>query len=773
VDGSSIAVLGKDPDSVFYGLESLDSIFSQTENVIAGLTIMDYADSELRGFIEGYYGIPWTSDERISLMNPCRQSQRQHLHQDDSYHSSNWRGLYKPADLAELQRQIVAGKSNKVRFSWSIHPFLSNPITSANYAEGLNAVKAKFGQLYEAGVRQFVISADDVEASLDHPVDGNLHKNLLNDMEAWCEEKGDCYDLIFVPSAYCYQSSQRLKVDPNIYFGSLISGLNEKVQIMWTGEDVCSSIQTLRATEFTSWTNRKPFMWLNWPVNDYSTTHLLMGKGEVLNETFAEGTTPTFSGIVTNPMQQAEESKLSIFAVACYSWNIQGFDRDRSYADSFRFLDEGDPEDLKEICSHLTNATLYEGSYFEEAEDLKPLVADFTAAYEALLPTAEAANKIIENLLVTVEACENYLLKAKNLALLSSMKPWIESLRDLAQATVLFLQIEAGAGTLDVNAEKTLFDQAESLMEGRKNYAAPVLNKITYNPTPEVVEVAVSVLSPFAHTIQAIAKDEYFIKSGQSTGVTYRGFSGIYSGTLDNITDKDESSFVWFASAPSANAYVRVDYGAITKISDIKVLQGNASNGDCMNGVIEYSLDGKNYTSLATLDGALTALDIRNAPIQARFLRLRNTGTETWVAIKEIEINVLPSVSGTVSVSNIALEPSVVTSLCNMVDGDETTFTWFEINKNENASIVLDLRESRTISHITFLQAKPSSLFDYFYHLTFSVSNDGLTYETLQSFDDTKEISFDLASPSSVRYVKAQSTASSPYGVVVREFAVS
>ncbi len=32
------------------------------------VTIEDWSDSIYRGFIEGYYGIPWTTDERIELM---------------------------------------------------------------------------------------------------------------------------------------------------------------------------------------------------------------------------------------------------------------------------------------------------------------------------------------------------------------------------------------------------------------------------------------------------------------------------------------------------------------------------------------------------------------------------------------------------------------------------------------------------------------------------------------------------------------------------------
>ena len=37
-------------------------------STIRCLEMEDYADTQTRGFIEGYYGIPWSDEDRISLM---------------------------------------------------------------------------------------------------------------------------------------------------------------------------------------------------------------------------------------------------------------------------------------------------------------------------------------------------------------------------------------------------------------------------------------------------------------------------------------------------------------------------------------------------------------------------------------------------------------------------------------------------------------------------------------------------------------------------------
>ena len=59
---------------------------------------------------------------------------------------------------------VEAGAASKCRFAWAIHPFMNDPITLADYDEGLAAIQTKFEGLYEAGVRQFVISADEANS---------------------------------------------------------------------------------------------------------------------------------------------------------------------------------------------------------------------------------------------------------------------------------------------------------------------------------------------------------------------------------------------------------------------------------------------------------------------------------------------------------------------------------------------------------------------------------------------------------------------------------
>src|SRR5699024_10303952 len=93
-----------------------------------------------------------------------------------------------------------------------------------------------------------------------------------------------------------------------------------------------------------------PVFWLNWPVNDINMNRLLMGKGEMLHPD-VEG----LDGVVSNPMQDAEASKVALFATADYAWNVDDFDDSRSCNDSFKYIDQYAPQLLHTLAKHMSD----------------------------------------------------------------------------------------------------------------------------------------------------------------------------------------------------------------------------------------------------------------------------------------------------------------------------------------------------------------------------------------------------------------------------------
>lgn len=768
IKDNNIVILGKDSDSVYYGLSTLDLIFQQTQDEVRELEIKDYSSSYYRGFIEGYYGIPWTSEERKELMrfgSKFKSNIYIYAPKDDAYHSSCWRDLYAENDLEILKEQIEVGRETKTKLAWALHPFMSNKITADNYDASLQIVEKKFNQLYEAGVRQFVISADDVEVTGGLLEDGSLHNKLLNDVATFLKAKNDCNDLVFVPSAYCYQAEQRLKVDLNKYYASLMKDLDDSIHIMWTGDDVCSSMESGRFTEFTNLTNKKPFFWLNWPVNDYSTDHLLMGKGEVLNINYTDDTVP-FEGMVTNPMQQAEPSKLSIFAICDYTWNPNKFNVDKSYNDSFKYIEEKEYESLKSISSHLTNANLYEGKYFEEAKDLKELITEYE--------TTNDVTKLVEYFTKFTASIESFKANAKNTKLKDSMLPWIEALEDASNAMINYLTIMKDFDNLSNDQLKTMLDNGNSYEEKSKLHKEPVLNVITYNIDYKYADYGVSVLKPFMNKVKQIVNDKVKLALGLPTGIVYEGFDSIYSGSVDNIFDGDESTYCWFGSVPSEDAYIRIDLEEVKEIHDIKILYGNANGAtDYMVGKVYVSRDAKNYNYVGLSDSANVLLDLRDNPVNARYIMIKNSSTETWVSIKEVSYNTLSLDQVTVTADGFVMADAAHADFNLMLDNDLSTYVWFDWHCTVSAYVCLDLRQVKEIKKISFYQNTTEHPGDLFENCTFYISEDGVNYTKVgdDNYLSQEEIIINLDNVRA-RYVKVESNVVNNSGVTIREFIV-
>ena len=60
-----------------------------------------------------------------------------------------------------------------------------------------------------------------------------------------------------------------------------------------------------------------------------------------------------------------------------------------------------------------------------------------------------------------------------------------------------------------------------------------------------------------------------------------------------------------------------------------------------MVGKVYVSRDAKNYNYVGLSDSASVLLDLRDNPVNARYIMIKNSSTETWVSIKEVSYNTL------------------------------------------------------------------------------------------------------------------------------------
>ncbi|EBN0317330.1 hyaluronoglucosaminidase, partial [Salmonella enterica subsp. enterica serovar Typhi] len=91
IKDNSISIVGKDTDAVFYGLTTLKHMLKESQvPVLRNVTVEDYAELKNRGFIEGYYGNPWSNADRAELMRfggDLKLNQYFFAPKDDPYHN--------------------------------------------------------------------------------------------------------------------------------------------------------------------------------------------------------------------------------------------------------------------------------------------------------------------------------------------------------------------------------------------------------------------------------------------------------------------------------------------------------------------------------------------------------------------------------------------------------------------------------------------------------------------------------------------------------------
>lgn len=185
IAGNKVGVLGKDTDAAFYGLTTLQQILDQaTGGVVRNLTIQDWADVASRGFIEGYYGNPWSTEDRAELMRWAgnfKLNSYFYAPKDDPKHNARWYERYTDEELeAKIKPLAEAGNASKCQFVYALHPFMSSAINQSNYSEKIELLKAKFEQVMGAGVRQIAVLADDAGNQ------GNdLYIQLMTDLVNW------------------------------------------------------------------------------------------------------------------------------------------------------------------------------------------------------------------------------------------------------------------------------------------------------------------------------------------------------------------------------------------------------------------------------------------------------------------------------------------------------------------------------------------------------------------------------------------------------------
>lgn len=351
ISKKGVAINAYDDRGAFYAIQTLrqlvDSSIRYGEGCMSELIVKDYPDLPYRGVVEGFYGNPWSHTVRLSLIDFMgRNKMNNYIYgpKDDPYHSSpNWRIPYPEKEAVQIKELADACRKSRVDFIWAIHPGGDIKWNEEDYKLLLD----KFESMYNLGVRGFAVFFDDIQGA---GANSQMQCKLLNDLTRdFVEKKGDVSNIMVCPTDYNQSWAGKSENSQLAVYGR---ELDKNVEVFWTGAKVCSDIEP-KSLEFVDSRIKRPaLIWWNFPVSDYCRNLLLEGPVYGLDPNL---TTEQLCGVESNPMEYGEASKLAIYGVADYTWNMKDYNPIDNWERGLAELASEDPEAYRIFAIHATD----------------------------------------------------------------------------------------------------------------------------------------------------------------------------------------------------------------------------------------------------------------------------------------------------------------------------------------------------------------------------------------------------------------------------------
>ena len=773
VDNNVIAVLGRDTDAAFHGITSLKHIFNQIkDNNILELKINDYADVKGRGFIEGYYGNPWSNEDRADLMTfggDYKLNQYIYAPKDDPKHNSNWRGLYTEDELVEVRKLAEAGNKSKCYYVYALHTFMYNPIrfdTEENYQNDLNVIKTKFEQLMGAGVKQFAILADDAAV----PAQGaQCYVRLMTDLTNWLIEKqatvsGLKSDMIFCPNDYTgFGTSAQMQT---------LKQLPDSVSIIQTGGRVWGEVGPNFNEQFYSNMGRPAYMWINWPCSDNTKDGLIMGGAEAVLKPNVRP--ETVEGIVLNPMQQSEPSKEALFTNADYAWNIweEASHYEKVWHDSFNYMDHGTIEDtpasiaLRELSKHMMNSQQIGN---EESIELKDRLSSFINALNSGSDITASADDLIGEFKLLQDSANTYRENPGNERTRDQIIYWLDCWQDTTEAIINYL--EAAKGLQNGADNDEIWDKFST---GQAAFDKSRTHGFNYVDHIEYAKVGRKYIYPFMQNLDTIlsVKVGTIVNPDQQIVTFITNRTDTPTGSTKSALDNNASTELTYKSPNtiSTGTYVGISYSKAIDVNSVTFRLGQSGNlrDTFAKAKVEYTTDGKTWQDVNgeeyELPQEVTISDLDLKDVKGIRMIATADKTNTWLGIRDIVVNgkgvdesTGEKYSGTViKSSNYGIYGSY--GEANMLDDDDNTFTWYNQNTKVGDYVGLDLGEVVPLGVVRFIMGNSGN--DYWNAYDLEYSTDGQSYTVFESYTqnlEKKTVTADLTGIKA-RYVRVRNT---------------
>lgn len=486
IEKEAVYIGGADQQGMFYGVQSLLDIM-KNGNLECG-TVTDWPDVAWRGVVEGFYGTPWSHETRLRQFDfYARNKMNVYIYgpKDDPYHRSHWREDYPETEAARISElaRYAAGKG--VKFYWAIHPGLDIKWTESDR----DALVRKLEHMYDIGVRAFAVFFDDIWGE---GAKADKQAELLNYVDDhFVSKKPDVSPLIMCPTEY----NRAWADDAKGYLRTLGKNMNKGVEIMWTGNSVVHCLDKPSMEWINDRIERKAYIWWNFPVSDFVRDHILLGPAYGNGLDIAGD----MSGFVSNPMEHAEASKIGLYNIADYTWNMKAYNYEKSWEEAIRSLLPSNAAALRTFAVY--NEDLGpngHGFRRDESRELQP------CAKQALNGESQALENLHDRCRELRTAVNLLLADKSNLALIRELRPWLLQAKlavEYGTAVIALVRSEKTATEAPLSSFMTYYEEARSLQAQMYELE----NSDVRHPLQPGIKVATKILLPTLNQLFAQA----------------------------------------------------------------------------------------------------------------------------------------------------------------------------------------------------------------------------------------------------------------------------
>jgi len=267
--------------------------------------------SFLTGVIEGFYGRPWSFETRTAYADYLQLMGLDtyiYCPKSDPWLRKRWHEPWPDAEFAQLKALSSAYRCRSLRFGIGLSPFA----LYKNYGlKQRGLLERKVDELNALQAPVLAVLFDDMPGEIDGLASRQCE--IVADISKWSSASR----VLVCPTYYSYDPvlEKYFGQMPADYWSQLGRELSAGIDVLWTGNKVCSdSVSVKDIEDIQHQLGRAVVLWDNYPVNDGA-----IRSDFLYSEKLADrdpGLADLLKGHLCNPMNQGVISLLALQGLA-------------------------------------------------------------------------------------------------------------------------------------------------------------------------------------------------------------------------------------------------------------------------------------------------------------------------------------------------------------------------------------------------------------------------------------------------------------------------